>query len=156
METIDETLVDDELMRRDTTTLISVKFDSDEPRIVLVVEDEDVALALLSRCLQKIGCKVVHARNGKEALEVMQTIVPHLILLDSAMPIMNGAKFRQLQLRDFKLSKIPTVLVSAIDDAERKKGILANLHFLAKPVSIDHLVSTVQYFVCNQPTSNVL
>jgi CheY-like chemotaxis protein len=127
-----------------------------QARIVLIVEDDEVPLLLMSRCLQKIGCSVLQARNGKEAMELMKHSMPHLILLDSAMPIMNGAKFRQLQLRDTVMCSIPTVLVSAIDDAERKKGILASLHFLAKPINIDHLLSTVNYFVCAAPVSQVL
>jgi CheY-like chemotaxis protein len=156
MDMNDATLVDDDVSRREAALFNLATAYGDDPKVVLVIEDDEVSLALLARCLQKIGCTVLQAKNGKEALEMMQSVAPHLILLDSEMPIMNGAKFRQMQLRDIKISKIPTVLVSAIDDAERKKGILAGLHFLAKPVSIDHLVSTVKYFVCSQPASNVL
>ena len=121
---------------------------SDGPQIhVLVIEDDALSLELLKSVLSRKGYCVNCVTNGKQALEFLEShSAPTLILLDSAMPIMNGAKFRQMQLKNPRLAAIPTVLVSAIDDIERRKGILANLDYLSKPINFEKLLSTVGHY----------
>lgn len=115
---------------------------------ILVIEDDELSLNLLRNVLTRQGYKVSTCANGKEALEFLESHSepPSLILLDSSMPVMNGAKFRQRQLQDPRFARIPTVLVSAIDDFERRKGILSNLHFLSKPINFELLISTVDHY----------
>jgi CheY-like chemotaxis protein len=151
MNYFQQILIDEEAGRKEIVVASSGEtHDNKEKNLILIVEDDEVTRSIICKCLQKIGCKVLSASNGKDGLEMAIKHIPSVILLDSAMPVMNGAKFRQLQLRNKNICKIPTVLVSAINDAERKKGILANLHFLSKPISVDHLMSTIEYFIEQQ------
>lgn len=114
---------------------------------VLVIEDDELSLEMLKSVLSRKGYCVDCVTNGKQALEFLENHAPPtLILLDSAMPIMNGAKFRQIQLQNPRLAAIPTILVSAMDDVERRKGILANLDYLSKPINFEKLLNTVGHY----------
>ncbi|MBP0020982.1 MAG: response regulator [Cyanobacteria bacterium SBLK] len=57
---------------------------------ILVVDDTRENCLLLKKLLKPIGFKVREARNGKEAIAIWETWSPHLILMDTRMPIMNG------------------------------------------------------------------
>ncbi|NVB85287.1 MAG: response regulator [Kofleriaceae bacterium] len=97
---------------------------------VLVVDDDPDARDLMEMFLTKEGYSVRTAANGREALELLQTIRPSLILLDVQMPVMDGMEFREHQRRDRELLSIPTVVLTgaavepmldlAVDEALRK------------------------------------
>lgn len=57
---------------------------------VLVVEDEEDSIQVVSQILQHSGCDVLVARNGRECLEMLQTFDPTLIIMDLALPEMDG------------------------------------------------------------------
>ncbi|MBI2060817.1 MAG: response regulator [Nitrospirae bacterium] len=60
------------------------------PKLVLVVDDEDFILDLLSQALKSDGHRVLTARDGVEALDVLKTAEPGVILMDFRMPRMDG------------------------------------------------------------------
>lgn len=104
---------------------------------VLVVEDEQDTRDLLALVVSRAGYSVRTAENGQEALDMLQTIRPSLILLDVQMPVMDGAEFRQAMRRDRSLLSIPTVVLTgaavepmldiAVDEALRKPVKSADL-----------------------------
>ena len=104
---------------------------------VLVVEDEQDTRALLALVVSRAGYSVRTAENGREALDLLKTIRPSLILLDVQMPVMDGAEFRQAMRRDRSLLTIPTVVLTgaavepmldiAVDEALRKPVKSADL-----------------------------
>jgi diguanylate cyclase (GGDEF)-like protein len=63
---------------------------SDEPPIILVVDDDPFMRQLLRRVMEKEGYKVVEAANGEQGLEAYKRLKPHLVLLDALMPVMDG------------------------------------------------------------------
>ena len=82
---------------------------------ILIVEDEQESRESLTELLELEGFNVVTATNGLEAWEYLHTShQPSLIVLDVTMPVMDGRQFRQLQLKDDELAKIPTIVVSAL------------------------------------------
>jgi CheY-like chemotaxis protein len=99
------------------------------------------------------GYQLSHASDGKAALELLATSeLPDLILLDLMMPNMNGWDFRDAQLRDARLAKIPVVVLSATGD--RSRPIDAVL-VLRKPVTLKELLSAVKRFSnSSQPKNN--
>jgi twitching motility two-component system response regulator PilH len=56
----------------------------------LVVEDDRTQQLIISKILNKVGLKVIFAGDGIEALELVDTCYPDLVVLDSFMPRMNG------------------------------------------------------------------
>jgi CheY-like chemotaxis protein len=80
---------------------------------ILIVEDEpDVRDAFAAR-LGAEGYEVVTAANGREALRLLERgPLPDAILLDYAMPVMDGRAFRDAQLRDPRWADVPVILVT--------------------------------------------
>ncbi|MDB4961462.1 MAG: response regulator receiver protein [Myxococcales bacterium] len=89
----------------------SAVLDRVDPIPVLLIDDDIDTHDLLSVLLAP-GYTVTSACNGREALSILGSLQPALILLDLDMPIMNGLEFRDAQLRDEVLVKIPTIVMS--------------------------------------------
>lgn len=83
------------------------------PRILLV-EDDPALRATLAEVLEERGYQVSCAGNGRQALDALSHApTPSAILLDLAMPVMDGWAFRSEQQRDPRLAGIPTIVLSA-------------------------------------------
>jgi signal transduction histidine kinase/DNA-binding response OmpR family regulator len=82
---------------------------------VLVVEDDPVLRALVRGMLQKEGCVVAEAENGRVALERVAENRPELILLDLMMPEMDGFTFIEALRQNEAWRAIPVVMVTAKD-----------------------------------------
>jgi CheY-like chemotaxis protein len=122
------------------------------PKILLIEDDADLA-EVVAEVLLMEGYQLSHASDGKAALELLATSeLPDLILLDLMMPNMNGWDFRDAQVRDARLAKIPVVVLSAT--GERSRPIDAVL-VLRKPVTLKELLSAVKRFSnSSQPKNN--
>lgn len=116
------------------------------PKRLFIVEDAIDIQTLLRKLFELEGYQVVCASNGKEALEKLQTLeeLPHLILLDLMMPVMDGYEFREKQKQFDRLSQIPIVIMTADGDIQARKGRIEAIGFLRKPVDIDTLLATVK------------
>jgi CheY-like chemotaxis protein len=91
------------------------------------------------------GYEVAHAANGREALELLHSQPePSVILLDLMMPEMDGAQFREAQLRDPKLAQIPVIVLSADRRVAEKARELGVQTFLVKPLGPEQLLSIVE------------
>ena len=102
----------------------------------------------LTEILEDEGYKVAGAANGQEALEYLrQRPQPNLILLDLMMPVMNGWQFRQEQQLDPALAGIPVVVISADNSIQQRAATINASAYLAKPIQLETLLSTVERFV---------
>jgi signal transduction histidine kinase/CheY-like chemotaxis protein len=93
---------------------------------ILVVDDEPQIREIIERTMQKEGWNVSHAQDGVEALEIVRTKTPQLILLDLMMPRMDGFEFLR-ELRKLPVGKdLPVVVITAMDlssnDHQRLNG----------------------------------
>ena len=84
-------------------------------RVVLVVDDDDATRQVLRRTLTKQGWTVLEAENGRVALERLETQNPSLILLDLAMPVMDGFEFLATLRADKDRSTLPVVVLTSKD-----------------------------------------
>lgn len=120
----------------------------EDPRI-LVVEDDDDAREAMVALLQMRGYRAVPAGNGKEALDYLHKApVPDLIILDLWMPVMDGWQFRDQQVLDPRLAKIPVIVVTALSD---RADVDAN-EVIIKPVDVNRLLTTVSHYCRREPT----
>ena len=111
---------------------------------VLVIEDDEDICETLSLILQSRGYSCMVATDGARALQAMSSDpLPRVILLDMMMPGMNGAQFREAQLRDERLAHIPVVLLTGDGRAEEHARRLGVTRFLKKPIEIDDLIDVV-------------
>ncbi len=81
--------------------------------LVLVADDEQNAVVLLKRVLERDGFAVEIARDGLEALELAQQLQPDLILLDVQMPRLNGFEVTARLREDPETARIPVIFVTA-------------------------------------------
>src|SRR5262245_15853409 len=112
---------------------------------ILIVDDHADFQILLTMILEEAGYTVTSATNGRDALMYLHrtNVLPGLILLDIAMPLMTGTQFLREQQRDPLLAAIPVVLITARDnfDLEVAASVVATLH---KPINLDTLLATVR------------
>ena len=114
--------------------------------IILVIEDYSDSRTLLSSLLRAKGYKVVEARDGKEGLLQANRVTPDLILMDLAMPEMDGVvATRQLRERH-TLSRIPIFVMTAYATADVKQDAMAAgcAEVFAKPLDVELLLGKIR------------
>ena len=116
-----------------------------KPRI-LCVDDEAVNLKLFDAFLIPQGYDVLHAHNGRQALEMIEEQKIDLVLLDIMMPEMNGYDVCRKIKEDRNLAIIPVVMVtSLLDKKERIKGIEAGAEdFISKPIDQGEVLARIK------------
>jgi CheY-like chemotaxis protein len=109
--------------------------------MVLIVEDDTETRDTLTQLLEKDGREIVTAGDGQEAFERLSDVPrPCLILLDLAMPRMNGWEFLRRQSADPSIAHIPTIVLSGSTLPAGAK------HQLAKPVDVERLLALVDQY----------
>jgi adenylate cyclase len=113
---------------------------------ILVVDDGALNVKLLADLLAAKGYRVSTATSGREALAVLASERPELVLLDVMMPGMSGYDVCREIRADPAHAMLPVVLVTALDPAEeRARGLDAGADdFLSKPVSPAELLARVR------------
>jgi PAS domain S-box-containing protein len=112
---------------------------------ILVVDDDADARDLISTALRHAGAEVMPAASARDALELLQSRAPDLVVSDIAMP--NGTGYdlvRQIRA-SAQLASIPAIALTAygrLEDRERALNAGFNFH-IAKPVEPMHLVHAV-------------
>jgi CheY-like chemotaxis protein len=102
---------------------------------ILIVDDEPLGQETVAALLAPLGCQLLFADHGGEALSLATAAPPDLILLDVMMPGMDGFEVCR-RLRDqAALADVPIILLTALDDRDsRLRGIEAGADdFVAKP-----------------------
>lgn len=98
------------------------------PPTVLVVEDDVANRDIVCRILNKSGFNTKEAENGKRALEEIKIKQPDIILLDLLMPIMDGFEFLKYLKKDKETSKIPVIVLTAMDiNGEKRMGLAGSV-----------------------------
>ena len=116
---------------------------------VLVVDDEPGNVQLLKTLLTREGYSVVTACDGQEALEMVASAHPDLVLMDVMMPKLSGYAVCQEIKRNPATRLTPVVLITALHERERKiEGINAGADdFLTKPVDPHELKARARSLV---------
>ena len=120
---------------------------------VLVVEDEKSISHFISAILNSNGYEAMQARTGTEALSMISSHCPDLIILDLGLPDMDGLEILR-QLRTW--SSLPVVVVSARSH-EREKVTALDLgadDYLTKPFGTDELLARVRTAIRHTRTSS--
>jgi CheY-like chemotaxis protein len=119
-----------------------------QPRRLLLIDDDEDLRESMSDALQGAGYEVSLAANGQEALERLSTgELPHVILLDLLMPVMNGWQFCEQRKQDPRLAGIPIIAMSAAVSKDPWSPYYLEVDdFVAKPVELDDLVGKLAAF----------
>jgi len=116
---------------------------------VLIVDDEPLNVDYLQQALEDSNYQIITATNGQEALDKIQSAQPDLVLLDLAMPIMDGFTVLEQVKADQSLRDIPVIIISAEHDSKSVvRGIKQGAEdYLTKPVNAGLLVKKVKEFL---------
>ncbi len=113
---------------------------------MLLVEDEDAVRLFGARALRNKGYKVLEARSGEAALEIMASHKDpvDLIITDVVMPRMDGPTLiKEVRLKQPGL-KVIFISGYAEDNFRRRLDMDADIHFLPKPFSLKQLAGKVK------------
>jgi two-component system sensor histidine kinase/response regulator len=113
---------------------------------ILIVDDTPANLLLLSRMLTDRGYRPIQALSGELALEVAHKERPDLILLDIAMPKMNGYEVCERLKADPALKDIPIIFISALSGTidKVKAFSLGCVDYVTKPFQFEEVYARVQ------------
>jgi chemosensory pili system protein ChpA (sensor histidine kinase/response regulator) len=112
----------------------------------LVVDDSITVRRVTERFLQRHGMRVLTAKDGLDAISVMQDTKPDVILLDIEMPRMDGYEFASHVRNDERYSDVPIIMItSRVGDKHRARAIELGVNdYLGKPYQDAQLLDAIQ------------
>ncbi len=119
--------------------------------IVLVVDDTPETLGLLTDTLEGAGLTVLVATGGPAALALLTHITPDLILLDAAMPEMDGFATCRAIKAEPAFAHIPVIFMTGLSDtAHVVQGLQAGgVDYVTKPVVLDEMLARIRVHLAN-------
>jgi len=117
-------------------------------RRVLVADDFEDTRRLTRLILEKNGFEVEEASDGYEAVKKAVKHPPDIILMDLAMPVMDGIQATQAIRRHYDLSEIPILAVTAYGDFYNERARDAGCNdVIQKPINISELDPIVNQYI---------
>jgi two-component system, cell cycle response regulator DivK len=113
---------------------------------VLLVEDNEMSLDMLSRRLIRRGFEVVFAVDGKQGVDAARREKPDIILMDMGLPIMDGWEATRCVKSDDATRGVPVIgLTARAMSGDREKAIEAGCDdYDTKPVELDRLIGKIE------------
>lgn len=123
--------------------------DSFENLKVLVVDDSKTIRRTAETLLKKVGCDVITATDGFDALAKIADSKPDIIFVDIMMPRLDGYQACALIKNNDFFKKTPVIMLSSKDGLfDKAKGrIVGSDQYLTKPFSKDELLNTIRQHV---------
>jgi CheY-like chemotaxis protein len=117
-------------------------------KLVLLAEDQPDIREMMRILLQSYGYDVIQASDGYEAVELALQRCPDVILMDMAMPVLDGLQSVRAMRRHKELAKVPIVAVTAFGDFYNQRALDAGCtHVLHKPLDFEVLRPIVQGYM---------
>lgn len=112
---------------------------------VLIVEDNEMNLDMLSRRLARRGFTVLSAGDGAAGIAIVREARPDLVLMDMSLPVMDGWTATRALKADPETAAIPVVALTAhAMEADRIRALDAGCDaFAAKPIDLPELLATI-------------
>ncbi len=87
---------------------------------ILLVEDDDIDAMMLERSINSLrpDIKIVRAVNGREAIDLLSTVRPRIIVMDIRMPLMDGREALAHLKHDEQYQQIPIVMMTTSDNPD--------------------------------------
>jgi len=125
--------------------VLSLEELADNRKVILIVEDEKDIHTLLNELLSE-KYKLIVAYNGLEAIQIIEDVLPDIIISDVMMPFMDGVELCKKIKTNLKTCHIPFIMLTAKDSViHRIEGIESGANsYIAKPFYPDHLLIRIQ------------
>lgn len=123
---------------------------SERTKTILLVDDSETFLMYTSKLLRRLGYEnIASVKNGADALKLLLTLMPDIILLDIAMPQMDGIAILRHIKNDERISSIPVIMISGTSDSETYEECkkLGCAGYLTKPIKVPELNDTLNKYI---------
>jgi len=122
---------------------------------ILVADDQDEILSLLNDSLSSSGFEVKLCRESKDALHLIKSFKPDIILLDLLMPELGGFEICEILNNDPETRGIPIIIITGFGDlVDVKKAYnLGAVGYLVKPFALDDLNKEINKAITNKQNS---
>lgn len=114
-------------------------------KTILIADDRDASRELLRTILLAEGYQVIEAVDGRDALLKADVVLPHLVLLDLQMPVMDGFAVAAALRRDSRFAQTPIIaLTASAMQGDREKALAIGFSaYITKPVRLAALRSEI-------------
>jgi chemosensory pili system protein ChpA (sensor histidine kinase/response regulator) len=128
---------------------VSVRPTRDERIFVMVVDDSITVRRVTQRLLERNGMRVITAKDGVDAMALLQEHTPDVILLDIEMPRMDGYEVAAHVRNDSRLADVPVIMItSRVGDKHRARAIELGVDdYLGKPYQESQLLDAIEPLV---------
>lgn len=118
---------------------------------LLVVDDTPESLSFLTRTLERVDHTVLIANDGVAALDLLEHVVPDLILMDAVMPGLDGFETTRRIKADPRFAHIPVIFMTGLTETEHViDGFAAGgVDYVNKPVVVEELLARVRVHLQN-------
>lgn len=136
-------------MRNSAGVVLRSGVEMDNKKKILIVEDNELNMKLFHDLLEVHGYETLQTKDGREALQLAREHRPDLILMDIQLPEVSGLEVTKWIKEDDRLKAIPVIAVTAFamkgdEEKIREGGCEA---YIAKPISVQNFLETVQKFL---------
>jgi two-component system cell cycle response regulator DivK len=113
---------------------------------ILLVEDNELNRDMMIRRLSRAGLEVLSAANGQQALNIMRSDQPRLVLMDMNLPVLDGWTASRMAKEDDRISHIPIIALTAhAMEADRLNALEAGCDdYATKPVDFPGLLIKIE------------
>ncbi|UVE18130.1 Hpt domain-containing protein [Pseudomonas sp. LS44] len=131
----------------------SVEVEVERPTLVMVVDDSVTVRKVTSRLLERNGMNVLTAKDGVDAITLLQEHQPDIMLLDIEMPRMDGFEVAALVRHDERLKDLPIIMItSRTGEKHRERAMNIGVNeYLGKPYQESLLLETIAQLVARHP-----
>jgi signal transduction histidine kinase/CheY-like chemotaxis protein len=122
---------------------------------VLIVDDDPTTHDMLTATLAKEGYRLLHARDGAQALDILRRSPPDIVTLDVMMPKIDGWSVLGMMKSDPDLEHIPVIMITIVDDRNLGYSMGAS-EYMTKPIDRARLVALIRRFTGHDADGQVL
>lgn len=115
-------------------------------KTILIVEDNEMNLDMLSRRLNRRGYEIITAMDGEKGIELAINHLPDLILMDMSLPVIDGWEATQKIKEHHLTANISIIALTAhVMESDRQKALIAGCDdYDTKPIEIERLLGKIQ------------
>jgi DNA-binding NarL/FixJ family response regulator len=124
--------------------------------VVLVVDDSPDTLGLLTEAIQRAGMTVLVAREGDDALSIVEKITPDVILMDAVMPGTDGFETCRRLKQSSVFAHVPVIFMTGLSDTDHIiEGLEAGgVDYVTKPIVPGELLARIRVHLANARISH--
>lgn len=124
---------------------------------ILIIEDNEQNIYLVTFILEKNGYRVMQARDGREGIALARRSKPDLILLDIQLPFMDGYAVAHELRQNGELGNIPIVAVTSYAMSGDRERVLAAgcTGYIEKPINPETFAAEIQQYLLTSKTKHV-